>query len=163
MIISKIYYQNPSTTSSCILVALGSQHSSSQQRLYQQFYVLTLNFEIPQVAYFYFLTFQCGHQGIFLKYFFAHENIAPRTPPLGTGLVWIFFSAAPAAPKRPKIEKSYWKCVSRHICSLNCGSQQLSYFQEAVQRSQQYKYQDSKHFWYIRILPGFFGQKMSVR
>ena len=28
------------------------QHSSSQQRLDQWFYVLTLNFEIPQVAYF---------------------------------------------------------------------------------------------------------------
>ena len=29
-----------------------NNHSSSQQRLDQQFYVLTLNFEIPQVAYF---------------------------------------------------------------------------------------------------------------
>ena len=29
-----------------------TKHSSSQQRLDQQFYVLTLNFEMPLVAYF---------------------------------------------------------------------------------------------------------------
>ena len=33
------------------------RHSSSQQRLDQRFYALTLNFEIPQVAYFLFSNF----------------------------------------------------------------------------------------------------------
>ena len=35
--------------------------------------------------------------------------------------VWIFFFlCSPDCPKRPKIEFSYWKCLSRHICSLIC-------------------------------------------
>jgi hypothetical protein len=33
-------------------IQLGANHSSSQQRMDQQYYVLTLNFETPQVAYF---------------------------------------------------------------------------------------------------------------
>ena len=32
-----------------------------------------------------------------------------------------FSSAAPDCPKRPKKKNSYWKFVSRHICSLICG------------------------------------------
>ena len=35
--------------------------------------------------------------------------------------VRIFFLYSPDCSKRPKIEYSYWKCVSRHICSLTCG------------------------------------------
>jgi hypothetical protein len=34
------------------MVKTFAVHSSSQQKLDQRFYVLTLNFEIPQVAYF---------------------------------------------------------------------------------------------------------------
>ena len=34
--------------------------------------------------------------------------------------VWIFFSTAATAPKRPTIEYSYWTCVSGHICFLIC-------------------------------------------
>ena len=35
--------------------------------------------------------------------------------------VWIFFLCSPDCPKGPKNENSYWKCVSRHICSLIYG------------------------------------------
>ena len=34
--------------------------------------------------------------------------------------VWIFFLYSPDCPKWPKSEFLYWKCVSRHICSLIC-------------------------------------------
>jgi hypothetical protein len=37
--------------------------------------------------------------------------------------VWIFFFlCSPNCPKWSCSENSYWKCVSRHICSLICGN-----------------------------------------
>ena len=46
--------------------------------------------------------------------------------------VWIFFLCRRHdCPKRPKSENSYWKCVSRHICSLICV---LTWFQKFEQQ-----------------------------
>ena len=41
--------------------------------------------------------------------------------------LFVFFFCSPDCPKRPKNEFSYWKCVSRHICSLICVSTSLKY------------------------------------
>ena len=39
--------------------------------------------------------------------------------------VWIFFFSADPTAQFPKNENSYWKCISRHICSLICASNQI--------------------------------------
>ena len=36
--------------------------------------------------------------------------------------VWISFHSSPDCQKQPKNEKSYYKCVSRYICSLICAN-----------------------------------------
>ena len=51
---------------------MGLNHSSSQQRLDQQFYVLTLNFEIPRVAYFWLKIYA---QYSFGQYWFRKNKI----------------------------------------------------------------------------------------
>jgi hypothetical protein len=64
-------------------------------RLDQRFYVLTLNFEIPQVAYFQFLV-------IFLRKYliiFPHENIKKLASKVADLWQFGFFSLQPRLPK----------------------------------------------------------------
>ena len=39
--------------------------------------------------------------------------------------VWIFFLCRPYCPKLLKMGNSYWKSVSRHVCSLICACNQF--------------------------------------
>ena len=56
-------------------------------------------------------------------FFFANKKL--KKPPQKVAYLWQwqFFSLySPDCPKQPKIGNSYWKCVSRHICSLICAT-----------------------------------------
>ena len=95
-------------------------HSSSQQRLDQRFYVLTLNFEIPQVAYFQFLIDFYEKIAIFysfiswnfsvrmLGYFFLIEFIfSPWKLASRVAYLWqfgIFLSEARTAQNDPRMK-----------------------------------------------------------
>ena len=77
----------------------------------------------------YHVTFLCRRYAIFKKKkrnltFFAHENIK-KTVLKSTYGSLDFFLCCPYCPKLLKIGNSYWKNVSRHICSLICACNQF--------------------------------------
>ena len=48
-------------------------------------------------------------------------TVTPNSPTVAYLWQFGFFLCSPDCQKRPEIGNSYWKCVSRHICSLICG------------------------------------------
>ena len=58
-----------------------------------------------------------------LDYFFTMKTLKKWPQNQNTyGRMDFFFTAAPTAQNLSKNENSYWKFVSRHICSLICGT-----------------------------------------